>query len=86
MSNILIRVFDVAYVHDTARYLPFYENLSLKEPNASVSNFQILRSGSSLGKSTNFSHLFNNCFLEMGSLSSKSYLADYLVSLLSILS
>jgi hypothetical protein len=54
-------------VHAAAKYLPLFENLTLKDPRASVSNFQTLRSGSSQGKSTNFSHLFNNYFLENGS-------------------
>jgi hypothetical protein len=81
MSNIFINVLDVAYVHDTAKYFPFVENLSLKDPNASVSNFQILRSGNSHGKSTNFSHLLSNYFFSSESASySISFLPEGLVS------
>lgn len=73
-------------MHDTARYLPLFENLSLKEPSASVSNFHILRSGNSLGNSLNFSHLLSSYFFANESSRPTSNLADYLVNLLSILS
>jgi hypothetical protein len=73
-------------VQAIAKYLPLLENLSLKEPNASVSNFHTFKSGNSHGKSTNFSHLFSNYFFLRGSVSSTSYLAEGLVSLLSIIS
>jgi len=87
MSNILIIVFDVSFVQAAARYLPLFENLILKQPNASDSNFHIFVSGSSQGKSTNFSHFFNNYFYDRVSLSPKpSFLAEGLVNLLSILS
>lgn len=73
-------------VQEAAKYLPLLENLILKEPKASVSNFHIFRSGNSQGKSTNFSHLFSNYFLANGSLSEIASFLDGLVNLLSILS
>ena len=84
-SNILMRVFEFAYVQAAAKYFPLLENLSLKAPRPSVSNFQTLISGSSLGRSRNFSHLFNNYFFEIES-TSFSFLPDGLEMLLSIAS
>lgn len=49
MSKIFIKVLDEERVHAAAKYFPLFENLILKDPRASVSNFQTLRSGSSLG-------------------------------------
>jgi hypothetical protein len=87
MSKIFINVLLVIYVQETARYFPLVENLSLNEPKASVSNFQILRSGNSHGKSTNFSHLFKSCFFARESASKAiSFLPDGLVRPLSIFS
>jgi hypothetical protein len=66
---------EVCIVQAAAKYFPLLENLSLKEPSESVSNFHILRSGNSEGKSANFSHLLSNYFFYIVS-DSPSFLAD----------
>ena len=85
MSKTFINVLDVYIVQAAAKYFPLLENLILKDPNASVSNFHIFKSGSSDGKSLNFSHLFNNYFFYIVSVS-PSFLAEGLEIVLSIAS